>query len=71
VPRFFPVRLRLLRRLQTRSGLEYLEFFIQTLADFEVQYLCSALELELDLFKKEIVAVCDVPGGRQNSEIFS
>ena len=71
MPRFFPVRLRLLRRLQTRSGLEYLEFFIQTLADFEVQYLCSALELELDLFKKEIAAVCDVPGGRQNSEIFS
>jgi len=40
------------------------------LANFEVQYPCSALELELDLFKKEIVAVWEdepVPGGRQNS----
>ena len=27
------------------------------LANFEIQYPCSALELELDLFKKEIVAV--------------
>ena len=43
------------------------------LANFEIQYPCSALELELDLFKKEIVAVWedeptrDVPGRRQNS----
>ena len=39
------------------------------LANFEIPYPCSALELELDLFKKEVVAVWedeptpDVPGG--------
>jgi phenylalanyl-tRNA synthetase beta chain len=43
------------------------------LANFEIQYPCSAFELNLDLFKKEIVAVWEdeptpvVPAGRQNS----
>jgi len=40
------------------------------LANFEISYPCSALELDLDIFKKEIVAVWedeptpDVPGGK-------
>ncbi|KAF8311820.1 phenylalanyl-tRNA synthetase subunit beta [Clavulina sp. PMI_390] len=43
------------------------------LSNFEIQHPCSALELELDWFKKEIVAVWedeptpDVPGGKMTA----